>query len=57
MGKFLQSFVKLDKAEALATISIFIGLPLAATLYFDYRAGILVFSLAGAFIGLLALRK
>lgn len=48
--------VKNNPYELWATLSIFVGLPLVAYLYFDYRAAILVFVSASVVVPVLALR-
>lgn len=57
MSKVFKSFQKIDKAELLAQLSIFVGLPLSAYLYFDYKAAILVLSIVGTLVGILAVRN
>lgn len=51
------TWAKSNLVEIWATVSIFVGLPVVALLYFDYRAAVLVFVVAGSIIGTLAVRN
>lgn len=53
----LVSFIKANATELWASLSIFVGLPLVAYLYFDYRAAITTFVTASIVVCILAMRK
>lgn len=62
MQKIKQSFnkvqlnLKRSLDEVIASVGLFIGLPVSALLYFDIRAAILALSLALVSVGVLAMR-
>lgn len=56
LASLLQS-LKDNSVELWAIASIFIGLPLTAGVYFDWRASLLVFVVASSIIGTLAVRN
>lgn len=53
----LKTYLQDNLIELWASFSLFIGLPVVATLYFDYRAGLLLFFIASVVTGILALRN
>lgn len=57
LAKNLIKKMQQNAVEVWATLSIFVGIPLVAWLYFDYRAALLVFVLASSVIGTLAVRN
>jgi len=48
---------KSNSLELFTTFCLFLGLPLVAALYFDYRAALLTFFLTGVVVGLFAMRR
>lgn len=51
------SWLQQNLLELWAGLAIFVGLPLVAWLYFDYRAAILVFVVSSIVIAVLAVRN
>jgi hypothetical protein len=46
-----------NSLELFTTFCLFIGLPLVAGLYLDYRAALLTFFVTGVVVGTLAMRR
>lgn len=50
-------YIKQNATELWATVSVFLGLPAVAWLYFDFKAALLVFVVISSILSTLALRS